>query len=247
MKRTYASALKTAGLLFGLIGIASSCSVEFSIKQPGTTEQDSSFAVQLYFQEFPYMGITYPAEGQHIFGIQLPLGWTVEDSIAIYDSSITPSSVPISQIIYSQGLADSMNIFHPSDPGRYWWVGNWSIPNNIAFGAVSIDPTDTTGSFLIDYFGGTDLLNYDDYVIVRNTNITVGLPDTQYVTSNQDSGPGSLRWAVEHTANDGVVLFGLTGEDTILLTESIKVYSGLTIDGGPNMPVISGNDSCTVF
>lgn len=225
-----------------------SCGVNFSIDHPETSEPDSIFYVPINYY---VSGSGYGPPGPYVplFGVHIPVGWTVRDSIALYDSISNPPGTPIGHIIYSQTLSDSMSQQHPADPGYYWWVGQApSYINHFNISSlVIVDPPDTTGSFLIDYFGGTNMLNPVDYVIIKNVNITMGLPDTQYVTTNANAGVGSLRWAVEHVSHNGVLQFKLGPQDTIKLTESIEIYSSLTIDGGPNMLVIDGENNCTVF
>lgn len=69
------------------------------------------------------------------------------------------------------------------------------------------------------------------------------------VTNTNDSGPGSLRQAIEDAAVGDTIIFDLVLPATITLTSGELVLGkNLTIDGpGPDQLTISGNNSSRVF
>ena len=58
------------------------------------------------------------------------------------------------------------------------------------------------------------------------------IKEKTYVTNNSDTGPGSLRWAVDTVADGGTVSFDLSdGEKAIVLDSPIYISKSITIDG----------------
>lgn len=74
--------------------------------------------------------------------------------------------------------------------------------------------------------------------------------DTLTVTNRDDSGPGSLRYAINHAAPSGdTITFASNVTGTITLTSgTLEIYKNITIQGpGADQLAISGNNSDTVF
>jgi uncharacterized repeat protein (TIGR01451 family) len=65
------------------------------------------------------------------------------------------------------------------------------------------------------------------------------------VTNGNDSGAGSLRWAVASICDGGAIAFA--GDFTIILSSRLEIEKGMTIDGSGHEVTISGNDSVQAF
>ena len=68
---------------------------------------------------------------------------------------------------------------------------------------------------------------------------------TLIVTSNADSGAGSLRQAILDAAVGDTITFA--GDYTILLASQLTISKNLTIDGGTHSVTVSGNNAVRVF
>ncbi len=68
------------------------------------------------------------------------------------------------------------------------------------------------------------------------------------VVNTDDSGPGSLRRALQGACSGGTVNFNLTYPATIILSSEIEITKALTIDGpGADQLAISGNNTSRIF
>lgn len=136
-------------LVFSLF-LLSGCYEFESINQPDYANPNSTFDVPITVKI---------EEGAHditpYFGILLPNGWSVGDSIS-YSGSLDGT------LIYSSEYSDSMEIKDPAPNGYYWWVsvGNYG---NADEGTCSFTPQiktdDQTGLFNINY-----MIGYDDEI-----------------------------------------------------------------------------------
>ena len=81
---------------------------EFVI-QPDIAQLNSTFEVQIgvSIDSLEEGGIPH-------FGILLPVGWSVKDSIK-YIGDVN------GMFVFSQIMSDSLEILEPSLPGYYWW------------------------------------------------------------------------------------------------------------------------------
>ena len=177
------------------------------------------------------------------FGIKLPQGWEVTDSIPFV-------GVDTGIFVYSDSLSAEMDTIEPPEPGYYWWVSETPEPIDTSYGTIEYFPeisTDgQTGIFFIDY-----MLGYNSGLnAVRNNDhyMGIGLPDTVWVTSSAESGPGSIRAAIDSVRPGGHICFALSLPVTIHLTEQIVINKDVNIHGPENMQVsISGSNVCRVI
>ena len=80
------------------------------VNQPGSVDPNTAFEVQISVTTTSGWGST----SYYIpyFGVLLPEGWTVEDSIGF------TSSINAGMFIYSDSLVQEMNLYDPPT----WWV-----------------------------------------------------------------------------------------------------------------------------
>ena len=111
--------IKRKGLLFLplLMLLSITCNYFFqSVEQPFSADPYSTFEVKI--------AVSLEAEergGIPYFGICLPNGWTVKDSIS-YSGALS------GRLIYSKEMSDSMETINNTADGYYWWVsveGKW--------------------------------------------------------------------------------------------------------------------------
>jgi len=93
------------------------------VNQPYTADPNSSFEVQISVTVEP--ASTY--SGQGYFGVMLPSGWTISDSIL----SVASTTSDTSFIIFSDSLSQQMSSIDPPPNNYYWWVGMDSIHGHI--------------------------------------------------------------------------------------------------------------------
>src|SRR5262245_42996008 len=73
-------------------------------------------------------------------------------------------------------------------------------------------------------------------------------PGTLTVTSNADSGPGSLRAAIAAAAGGDSIVFAPAVHAITLTTGELAISKSLNIQGpGPGLLAVSGNDAGRVF
>jgi acyl-[acyl carrier protein]--UDP-N-acetylglucosamine O-acyltransferase len=210
------------------------------INQPYQADPNSSFEVELSAWASSQEG----AKGKPYFGILLPIGWEVEDSIEY--AGITGNETGM--LIYSDSLSQAMTIIEPPIDGYYWWVA----ADTIAIGGDTYDfdfhifTDNQAGSFFLDYMlgSGGQGLNYrrsNDHLII------IGVPagcapegivfSTQAEVDNfQANYPGCSEIAGDITisGNDIANLDGLNaitsigGSLRIISDTSMTNLSGLT-------------------
>ncbi|MFC2088855.1 T9SS type A sorting domain-containing protein [Calditrichota bacterium] len=210
-----------------------------SVNQPDLATPNSTFDVEVVvrLEDENKGGLPY-------FGIRLPTGWTVKDSIQY-------SGILSGTLVYSAAMSDSMEIGHQSPPGYYWWVSIGDSVDSLQSGNVSITPQISTdsqsGTFFIDYMLGD---NGNGLNMRRSDNhpISVNAPMTVIVTNSNDSGPGSLRQALSEVSSSGEILFNLTYPATIVLDSQLVIDRNLTITGPQTGKLtLSGNDQTRIF
>lgn len=221
---------------------------EFSfVNQPGSAEINSTFQVQISVY-------TTDGDGQYYtpyFGIKLPEGWQVDDSV-VFSYGTT-----IGWFVYSDSLSQAMSAIDPPQPGYYWWVSQvidqvlYNYGDTYLLNPV-IHTGDLSGNFSLDYMLGHDYVYYGygglNFRRSDGHSITVGLPDHVVVTGNSDHGLGSLRSAIAHVDFNGTITFQMVNPAPIVLESPLEISKNITIRGSDDMPVvISGNDECQVF
>ena len=239
------------------------------IEQPGSAEYNDTFGVDISVLKlqseygpdsiFSRIGMALPTEWammlenrgstnyRLVFGIRLPGGWSVADNIPFTGDDEGIFS-------YSDSLTQLMTGYYPPDTGYYWWVSETPETMNVSMGVIYFTPVITTdtsrGNFYLDYSLG---YRDGDYLEIQastsfNHLITVGLPDTVHVTTVAESGPGSIRAAIDSVSQGGTILFDLLFPATIVLSSPVEIYKSVNITGPSNGSLsFSGNDSCTVF
>lgn len=221
---------------------------EFSfVNQPGSAELNSTMQVQISVY-------TTGGDGQYYtpyFGIKLPEGWQVNDSI-VFSYGTT-----IGWFVYNDSLSQAMSAIEPPQPGYYWWVSKaieqvmYNYNDIYLFNPV-IRTDDKSGNFSLDYMLGHDYVYYGygglNFRRSNGHSVTVGLPDHVVVTGNNDHGLGSLRSAIAHVGFNGTITFQMVNPAPIVLESPLEISKNITIRGSDDMPVvISGNGQCQVF
>ena len=193
-----------------------------SIEQPLSADPNSLFEAQIV--------VRLEAENQGgipYFGICLPIGWSVMDSIS-YSGSFNGI------LIYSKELSDTMEAKDEAPDGYYWWI---SVGDSIEFltdGIVSLKPqiktNDQIGIFFLDYMLG-DNSNGLNRRRSDHHPISVGLPESVTVTNTNDSGEGSLRHAIGTVSSGGEIKFDLSLPAVILLDSQLVIDRSVKIVG----------------
>ena len=206
-----------------------------SVNQPDLVNHNSTFEVQITvrLEAEDKGGIPY-------FGIRLPNGWTVKDSIS-YNGILSGT------FFYSAAMSDSMEIVDNSPAGYYWWVSIGDSVDSLLNGNVLFNPQINTdnqsGTFFIDYMLGDNGNGLNTHRRSNNHPISVDAPMTVTVTDTNDSGEGSLRQAISDVSSSGEILFNLTYPATIVLDSQLVVDRGVTIIGPESGQLtISGNN-----
>nr|NQU94111.1 hypothetical protein [Bacteroidota bacterium] len=206
------------------------------VNQPFTADSNSSFIVEI-------SASTTDGDGaEHIpyFGIMLPEGWTVNDSIEFINDTVTGI------FVYSDSLVQVMDTIDVPPAGYYWWVSMGANPVIYNYGDTYVfNPVINTdshaGMFFLDYMLGSNYGGSDGGINWARSNdhiISVGLADSITVINTNDSGPGSLRAAIDDVDFFGTVYFDLEIGDTILLQDQLNIYKDISIIGPEDMPVV---------
>ena len=240
-----------------------------SIDQPSFTEINSSFKtpIEIFRDNFNSLnnkeGTVMPSgfevylpqelidhmqpenvQGGHVlyFGIMLPLGWAVSDSISFQGDMK-------GKFIYSDKRTQEMQKIDPARHGFYWWVGETIPPIPLScerlrcFPEISTD--NQTGDFHLDYmlgyYNGQPLLNT---YRINNQYINIGSEDTVWVTSAEESGPGSIREAIHLVKTGGRVLFDLPRNTTINISKEIWIYKSVNIDNQDHDDLVITSENC---
>ncbi|MBW6459544.1 MAG: DUF1565 domain-containing protein [Bacteroidales bacterium] len=165
-----------------------------------------------------------------IFGIKLPLGWTVEDNFPFTGADTGIFS-------YSEPLSIEMNLTYPPGANYYWWMSENPDYLQTSSGAIYFSPVITTGDqpgtyypeYSLSYWTGSSYF-LSGYPSTPGP-IYVGLEDTVYVTNLDNSGPGSLRDALSCVGINGVIRFDISLPAVIVLNEELVIERGVHIEG----------------
>jgi len=199
------------------------CNYHFeSVDQPDNVDINSTFEVDIK--------VSIEAENQGgipYFGILLPVGWTVLDSIP-YSGTLNGT------FIHSVAQSDTMELEDQAPEGYYWWVSVGDTVDSLLDGTVSIQTQISTngrvGMFFLDYMLGDD----SNGLNMRRSDhhpISVGLPASVTVTNTNDSGVGSLRQAIDTVSSGGEIRFDLLFPATILLDSQLVIDRSIQIIG----------------
>lgn len=262
------SILYKAGYLFVIFLILSWAACyppTLNVDQPDTAEVNSSFESEVEVTSngdeeskkiISRMEIKIPEEYQHLmsdnqtradtfwrFGIKIPTGWNVTDSIWF-------TGVDSGNFVYSSVISDQMDSLYPSGTDYYWWVSQTTDEYSTESGQISFTPEIETdgskGNFLLDYIFAWPYLDGASWS--SQNYIAVGLKDTAYVTSFAEQGLGSLRAAIDSVMPGGHIFFVLPYSGTIFLNQEIELYKDINIHGPEHLQIsVSGSDSCRVF
>jgi len=215
------------------------------VNQTGSAQPDSSFVVQISATTTDGNGYPYIP----YFGVLLPVGWTVQDSIGFICNSIEGT------FVYSDSLSLEMENLAPPPENYFWWVAAgidsviYNLDDTYLFNPVIL--TDgQTGHFYLSYMLGSNSQSYGGLGerISGNHLITIGLPAGITVTSPANDGPGSLRDAIDNIDSYGTITFDLDQNDTIKLAEPLEVKKDCRITGPVNNTlVITGDDVTRIF
>jgi predicted outer membrane repeat protein len=182
-----------------------------------------------------------------IFGIEMPVGWTVTDSIPF-------TGVDEGIFVHSDFLSDEMTTSYPPPSGYYWWASETVENMSASSGQIYYTPVITTSGQKGNFFLSYSLGHWNDSSLWLANSfsndhlITCGLDDTVYVTGTGDAGQGSLRAAIDSVSTYGTILFDLPLPNTIHLSQEINMYKNLTIQGPESQDIlISGEGACRVF
>ena len=227
-----------------------SCYEFLSIDQPDLVDLNSTFETKVR------VSISADEEGGiPDFGIQLPVDWTIEDSI-LYDGIISGT------LIYSQAVTDSIEMYDPAPDGYYWWVSQGDSVAIQSDGLVSFTVKMKTGNkpgvYFLDYILGDNRKDigyrgWSTFSYMRSRSddypISVGLPvTTATVTNTNDDGPGSLRQTIKELGFGSEIIFDLTYPDTIVLDSQLVIDRSIKISGPQQDKLtISGDNNSRVF
>jgi hypothetical protein len=234
--------------IIGLILFFSGCYEFDFVIQPTEAEKNSSFEVQV--------SITTDSEGDGAeyypyFGIKLPVGWTVQDSIAF--THLDGTGI----LVYSDSLVQEMNLIDPPEDGYYWWVSAGTEPviyidaDTYLFNPI-ITTDSSTGTFFLDYMAGDNYGGEGRPGLNRTRSndhfIGVDLAEHVIVTSSEDNGPGSLREALNLVAFDGSITFDIPSGSSITLGSELSVFKNIRLSGPVDDPIsISGDHQTRIF
>ena len=231
--------------LFILI-LTRSCFEFRLINQPLNANPNSSFEVDIILE-----ASSYDWGGRLYFGINLPDGWTVDDSIFYVHEYGLIEGV----FTYSPEYTEIMNLGEEVKEGYHWWVAassdsleeGESPPEGSYSFKLRINTDDKSGIFFLDYMN-TIFRQEDSYTYSLNHPVSVGSTVTLTVTNTNDYGEGSLRDAIEKTLWGGDIEFDFEMPDTIELNSTLVINKSLDIIGPASGELtISGQNKCRVF
>ena len=149
------------------------------INQPYQADPDSFFDVEIS------VSVNFGTEDlvEAYFGILLPQGWTIADSVEYNNTTLNNEGV----FIYSGDLVQQMNAIDPPLENYYWWVGLEdkliAHGNDSIVSSIEIFTDSQTGTFFLDYMLGdaargyySDEINGLNYSRSNNHLIIVGDP-----------------------------------------------------------------------
>lgn len=127
-----------------------------TIIQPDTATVNTYFDVFLSAQDDgnPDNDWTNPDLHDYgLFGVMLPNGWTVKDSIPYTVICTDPSYNNSGILLYSETRSQTLNDSIPPPPGYYWWGSATATEASLVyFDSLYIEPRIYTGSQAGNYF-----------------------------------------------------------------------------------------------
>jgi len=230
-----------------------------SIRQPVLADPNSTFNVPItvvlnIIDTGAQKRVCTPQKGsgKWYFGMRLPKGWAVEESISFL-GALNGS------FIYSSENSDSMDTYEKPHDGYYWWIGVSDSVDSLFAGKLSYTPRITTdeqsGTFFIDYIisDSIGIFSFDDSRTHENHKgsfpISVGMPMTTIMVSNtDDNGEESLRHAINEVGLGGEIKFDLSYPANIELDSQIIIDRNITITGPDSGKLtISGKNQSRIF
>lgn len=145
-----------------------SCYEWRNIFQPDIVDINSSFDVWLSAQDDgnPDNDWTNPDNHDYgLFGVMLPVGWTVEDNIQYYVVTTEPGYDNDGFLVYDADHSATLQDSLPAPFGYYWWgAKSENEVSMIYFDSLYLEPnitvTEQTGNFFLRYAIGD--VNYWD-------------------------------------------------------------------------------------
>jgi hypothetical protein len=239
-RRTLISLLATVGLLVTLIFIAG-CYEFTTVGQPVAGYTNSSFQVPIVLKPND-PNFNNELHDYGLFGVLLPIGWTIDDNIAFnvkgtyvtFDplKPFSTDGILIHSDVYSKMYEDSVG----SPAGYYWWGGKsnakYYVDNLDSISlTVTIHTDNQVGNFELQYAIGT-LDYWERYPVADISNkipisISLGTGISAYlekqISVNLNSSSKILTVDMGDVKNANIQIFDLTGR----LTKETKSASGV--------------------
>jgi predicted outer membrane repeat protein len=159
----------------------------------------------------------------------------VIDSFAFVAYDSLPATIIDSGLFtYSDFHVDLLNTAYSNPPGYKWMAWQTTDTMLMEEGKMWFDPLLVTdeqvGYYHLRYVSGwNDSIAASDFGEPMLT-ICGTMEDTCWVTNTNDSGEGSLRYAVYNTKTEGHIRFSISESDTIKLDSTINIYRGININ-----------------
>ena len=195
-----ATALTLAGILFFMAVVLISCYKFRSIGQPSTGYTNSYFDVPIVGQRDDDPGLgddewATTLQNIGLFGVMLPVGWTVDNNIPYTIISKNPSLNNTGFLIYDADHSETLKDSIPAMPGYYWWG---AITDRIAeltsldsfYFTPRIRTDGKTGSFFLRYAVGDR--DYWDRDPADRYNYGGGLSDPMGISISSNVGVADL-------------------------------------------------------
>jgi hypothetical protein len=172
------------------------------------------------------------------FGMEMPSDWSVIDSfIYVAYDSIPASIIDSGYFVYSDYHVDFLNDTFPNPPGYKWMAWQTTDTMLMEEGKMWFDPRLVTGEepgyFHLKYVSGWNSNFAESGFQEPLLTISGAMNDTCWVTTTEDTGEGSLRYAAYNTRHGGNIMFALEPSDTIQLESSINIYREININKYP--------------
>ncbi len=203
---------KLVFISLGLILFISGCYTIAYIIQPNSVYPDSAFNVTICIHpsDEGLRGDGSSAYG--ILGIQLPVGWTVLDTVEYFLSVQEPYEPMSGYLLYNDSVVSFLDTsFSQSPPGYYWWGAQSFEEVNLltldeGFIYINIMPDSVLGEFSLKYVLGDDGIYYkrkpEDLFGIRDS---TELMPIQVVISDVVNLREDVEWTVYPNPSDGEI------------------------------------------